>query len=363
MCVSATVNGSNVDYVLTSTGSQDVGWMAVGWGTGMIGSDVVILWDNSDGSITLSQRHASGHIMPTVISSPTNKATLVQSLSTTSGSKKSYAFSMPASSTSTGKVNLIYAFGTTKPSSSAVDADLEQHAQEGAFTIDLSSTTSTPTAGETPSTPSSTSGSSSGSNSGSSSSSQPLSNFEKMIVAHGILMSIGFLVLLPIGALLARLSRTFTNRWFPFHMSIQWFISGPIIVVGFALATAAVQQRGGGPLDDHMKWGIVIFVLYLLQLGVGAFIHWVKPSAPRRRPPQNYFHAILGLLIIALAYYQVRDGFKEEYPKATGRDEPKGAQIVWYVWVVLIPVLYIGGLVFLPKQYRQEKELRQKSAQ
>lgn len=84
------------------------------------------------------------------------------------------------------------------------------------------------------------------------------------------------------------------------------------------------------------KWGVAIFVLYFIQCALGAVIHWIKPKNSTGRPAQNYIHAVLGLLIIALALYQVRTGFKVEWPKTTGRGElMTGATVVWYIWVVV----------------------------
>jgi hypothetical protein len=54
--------------------------------------------------------------------------------------------------------------------------------------------------------------------------------------------------------------------------------------------------------------GTVIFGLYIAQVVLGIFIHYVRlsfPFGPGRRPPQNYIHALLGLAILALAEYQV----------------------------------------------------------
>lgn len=45
---------------------------------------MVIMWLNTDGTMTLSQREATGHMMPTRVASPTNVATAVSSLSTVS---------------------------------------------------------------------------------------------------------------------------------------------------------------------------------------------------------------------------------------------------------------------------------------
>jgi hypothetical protein len=56
------------------------------------------------------------------------------------------------------------------------------------------------------------------------------------------------------------------------------------------------------------KIGIALLILYCIQIAVGYFIHYVKLPGlfGHHRTPQNYFHAILGLAILALADYQVR---------------------------------------------------------
>lgn len=53
-----------------------------GFGTQMENSPMVVMWPNSDSSITLSQRSASGEVMPTVVSNPPRVATLSTALST-----------------------------------------------------------------------------------------------------------------------------------------------------------------------------------------------------------------------------------------------------------------------------------------
>ena len=133
-------------------------------------------------------------------------------------------------------------------------------------------------------------------------------------------------------------------------------LAGPIIVAGASLGIAAVEKAGSQHLNDThkvrilssiafplrldyviiQKYGVAIFILYLVQLMLGAIIHWIKPKGRRRRPLQNYLHAIIGLLLIALAFYQVRVGYRTEWPAETGRDPlPKAVDIVWYIWVVV----------------------------
>ena len=52
----------------------------------------------------------------------------------------------------------------------------------------------------------------------------PLLPFEKFIIAHAVLCVIGFLGLLPLGALVARYTRTFSPNWFKAHWIIQFAI-------------------------------------------------------------------------------------------------------------------------------------------
>jgi len=184
MCITATVNTSTVEYVLQSKGSAALGWMAMGFGTQMAQSPMVVMWPNSDGSVTLSQRIASGHVMPTVQASPPRVATFLESATDLNATPPKMAFTIPKNSDTVQ--NIIWAFGTTNPGSSAVDASFTQHLESGATTIDLTGTLSSTGA----STPTGSSTSTSTVSNGSSS--IKLSGYRCLIVAHAIVV-VGFL--------------------------------------------------------------------------------------------------------------------------------------------------------------------------
>lgn len=84
----------------------------------------------------------------------------------------------------------------------------------------------------------------------------------------------------------------------------------------------------------EQKLGIALLVLYFVQSTLGAIIHWFKPHRPGR-PVQNYAHAVLGLLIIALSFYEVRLGYKGEWTKATMRRVPGSVDKLFTVWAVV----------------------------
>lgn len=295
----------------------------------MANTPMVIVWPNSDGTVTISQRKAPAEQMPTVDSSPPRTATLDMAASSLSGTNPKISFTLPADSNSN---DLIWAFSNQNPGSSAKDAVLTIHLNSGPTQIDLSKTLAADT--KDPTNPVSTIAQTSSGNTTSPTApmsfARPLLEYEKYIVAHGVMMVIGFLGLLPLGAIIARYLRTFSPFWFKLHWIIQWVLGAfgvpcvpcaelililflppalPIIITGFALGVTAVNKMPGQHLDDtHKKWGVAIFVLYFFQLGLGAFIHFIKrPFAQiQRRSVQNYFHATFGIFLIGISFYQVR---------------------------------------------------------
>ncbi len=72
----------------------------------------------------------------------------------------------------------------------------------------------------------------------------PLLPFEKYIVAHAIFCVIGFLGLLPLGALLARYTRTFSPKWYTAHWIVQFAIG--------ELRTPPLPEDQAFPLDFHV---------------------------------------------------------------------------------------------------------------
>ncbi|KAI0085042.1 hypothetical protein BDY19DRAFT_1076837 [Irpex rosettiformis] len=377
MCIGGLVNGSTVQYTLQSLGRTRLGWMSIGFGAQMANSPMVILWSNTDGSVTLSQRQSPSQAAPTVVSNPPRTATVEQSLSVVSGTNPKLVFTIPSNGNEkTGKSTIIWALGGSNPGSSAVDASLAQHLDAGRTQIDMSQ--SLTASSKDPTNPISTIAQSTSSSSGSTSSAStsgdqvfsgiPLLPYQKYIIAHAILSVLGFLVFLPLGAIIARWFRTFTSIWYTAHWVLQFGVAMPVIVISFALGIQAVKLNGIQDLADaHMKWGVALFVLYWVQACLGAIIHYYKPAGAwlrvRGRTFQNYFHAILGLFIIGISFYQVRTGFRTEWPLYTGRGEVRnGANITWIVWLVLIPTFYFSGVVLLlRRQYQQEAASRLKT--
>lgn len=366
MCVGATISGGNTFYTLNTTiPFSKLGWIAIGFGTRMAGSPMVILWPNSDGTITLSQRSSTDQSEPKVDTSPARVATVQTALSTFTGSAVTLSFSAPSSGQTTE--NLIYGLSMRNPGSKDPAASLQEHNYKGNFQLDLTQTVADlPTASSTNTATGSTTPTSLPVPTGTSESmpvSFPYTSTEKMFIGHGVFSAIGFCFLLPIGVLQARFLRIWWPKWFKTHWIVQAGLAGPFIIVGFGLGVYAVHQSGGGHFDDkHMIIGLILLIIYAVQALYGYIIHVVKSPNRKRRPIQNYGHSILGLGLITLSLYQVWSGFDDEWSSATGRDQPgRGLYIFWIVWVVALGIAYVVGLALLPKQYDSEARSRNKS--
>lgn len=197
-----------------------------GFGTQMSNSAMVIMWANADGSITLSQRHAPGHVMPMVDDNPPFIARVEPSLCTANGTNPKFTYTRPFNSTDTESI--IWAYATTNPNSILTDAPIFQHIAFGTSQLNLGATLNSTS--RDPRNPVSTGFAVTSTNNGTNSTdgstgetaSIPLLGWEKMFIAHGILTAVGFLVLLPFGALIARYARTFTPLWFTGHWVFQF---------------------------------------------------------------------------------------------------------------------------------------------
>ncbi|KAI0248130.1 hypothetical protein BJV78DRAFT_1285015 [Lactifluus subvellereus] len=166
----------------------------------------------------------------------------------------------------------------------------------------------------------------------------PLSLYEERVRNHALLMSISFLILLPIGALIPRYLRTFTNRWWWAHWLTVFLITGPLIFAGLAMAVRA-NHLSHYPIDHHKKVGYAIISLYSAQLLLGVFIHFIRVPFlfVGHRPPQNYLHVMFGFAILAMAGYQIHYGLYIEWPLGTGDIHPikKSAKHAWLALLII----------------------------
>jgi hypothetical protein len=199
----------------------------------MLNTEMVITWINEDGSVTVSHRKTSSYAMPQPNPSPSHLAKLAKAdLKVAKTDKPVIAFTMPAPSGPT--VDLIWGFGALNPGSSDPSATIMPHVNMGRITLDLPSSNSSPnsSSGSTVIVTSSPAKPTKIQITAPPPKIEPWAPYQRKIIAHAVFSTAGFLVLLPIGALIGRLGRTFTPAWFAGHWVANFALSAPAILVG-----------------------------------------------------------------------------------------------------------------------------------
>lgn len=125
-----------------------------------------------------------------------------------------------------------------------------------------------------------------------------------LLVANGVLASFGFLVLLPLGSLVARWGRTFSGKWLGYYRAVNMVVAMPAISLRVAMAFIVVYQHNERHFfEAHAVAGLLLYCLYIGQILLGWYIHSHRVlEGARLHPPQNVVHVLLGVGIIGLAF-------------------------------------------------------------
>ncbi|KND03392.1 uncharacterized protein SPPG_00880 [Spizellomyces punctatus DAOM BR117] len=155
-------------------------------------------------------------------------------------------------------------------------------------------------------------------------------------VAHGSLMFIAWLVILPMGAFISRYLR-FIPNWIYFHLTAQ--LLGVLIIITSFVVILATYINYNYP---HAILGTTMIGLLCLQLLLGLgnrkMLRSVLPYSPRRQFIR-IFHRTLGYTLLLAAIAQVALGLRILFPF----EERRGLAF----WIVYIIVAGLWILLFL----------------
>ncbi|ESK85904.1 hypothetical protein Moror_2327 [Moniliophthora roreri MCA 2997] len=363
LCVNATIHDNSVIYQLTPL-QTPVGWVALGFGRKMKNSHMIVLWENDDGSTTISQRFATGHTMPEIVQRPpriawppdTKPLSWHQNATSLSFEIQRDHGRIHNSSEPYYK-NFIWAYSKYRPDSPNPATKIYQHFAAGQVILDFNKELIQVEESDESDVPL-TRPIIDSANSADAPRPEPYTAHELIVIGHGTLITIGFLVLLPLGSLVARWTRTISPKWFKIHRISNFYVGLPVILIGWILGPIAVfDAQASHFLDAHQICGLLLFGLYVLQILLGRYVHACNQRPGRTgHPPSNILHACLGLVVIALAFLQVRSGMNE-WERVTGRPGVgHWSHVLLKTWTVVLPATYFIGLFLLRRQFYQERQ-------
>ncbi|XP_071701410.1 cytochrome b561 and DOMON domain-containing protein At3g07570-like [Rutidosis leptorrhynchoides] len=127
--------------------------------------------------------------------------------------------------------------------------------------------------------------------------SSPYSSLKR---THGILNAVGWGVLLPIGAMIARYLKHLGSYWFYAHSSIQ--LSGFIIGLSGIISGLVLNDRIDINVAKHKAIGLIVITLGCLQI----IAVLIRPNMDSKvRKYWNWYHHNVGRVLILLAAFNV----------------------------------------------------------
>ncbi|KAH7159707.1 hypothetical protein B0J13DRAFT_519157 [Dactylonectria estremocensis] len=294
-------------------------WVGLGIGSRMAGAEMFLVYQDGNGNVTLSTRTCTGHNMPQY-----TQRSQVELLDGSGVSNEHMVANFKCADCSgldlSGSNSWIAgwkqgsALDSTDPSQS-----IQEHDGYASFQVDFALATFS--SNGNPFT-----GSSSGSGSGAiSESSSSIS--EHLVVAHGVIMAIVFVIAYPVGAILMPI----LGKWM---IHAGWQVLAFLSMwVGFGIGYAISRNDGSWGKESHVTLGVIICALLGLQpiLGWAHHVHFVKH---KQRGMISHAHIWYGRVLMILGI--INGGIGLQLASAPS------SQIVAYSIVVgVVAVAYI----------------------
>lgn len=165
-----------------------------------------------------------------------------------------------------------------------------------------------------------------------------------MLIAHGVLASLAFVILFPVGSILIRLG-SFRGAWL-IHGLFQMFaylVYTAAVGLGIWLAQQAPAQVGLLK-QYHPIIGFVLFVSLFFQPILG-YIHHLRYIKFQRRTLWSYGHLWLGRIAITVGMINGGLGLLLTYNAPMGFAPSKGQVIAYSTVAALMWLLYVTAVV------------------
>lgn len=257
--------GSGSVYVQISA-PDTYAWVGLGIGQGMSGAEIFLVYQDGEGNVTLSTREGTGHVMPQY--AERDNVELLEGTGVVDGTiVANVRFNATDSLDLGGSNNWIAAWKSGDAlNSTDVEEQIEIHDAKTGFEVNFEEATisadASPFSEDSEEEPSDNEGTDADDGDGDDTSG---SNSMMLNNAHGIVMTVVFLALYPIGSSLIPL----LGKWY-FHATWQ-FVAYLLMWAGFSLGFVYSDRVGIFFDNAHTRIGVIVVAL----LGVQPIFGWI----------------------------------------------------------------------------------------
>ncbi|KAK1412699.1 hypothetical protein QVD17_34158 [Tagetes erecta] len=295
------------NFVLSTPTTNSYIGMGFSPNGGMVGSSAVVGWVGRDGSPNMKKYFLGGQTPSQVLVDEGDLQILGNTSSIFSESSRIYmAFQLV---TNQPRQRLVYSVGdSSNPSPGTPSYRLTQHRSQIAIRLNYASGQGSQTKA-------------------------PYSNLKR---AHGILNMIGWGILIPIGALVARFLRHLDPLWFYVHSSVQTL--GFILGLAGVIVGIVLDDRLDARVGKHKGLGSTILALGCLQI----LALLLRPSIDAKtRKYWNWYHHNIGRLMILFAIVNI---FYGVHLAKAGSSWNVGYGVILGIFAITIVILEVRML-------------------
>lgn len=329
-------NSTHMHFMLQAT--KTVGWAGIGFGSSMSSAEVYvklsvrdciiiyvqsnsippiissssqIAWTNSDGSITLSRRRSAGYSQPAPVANQKYATILANATALNSGGSGGFnvTFIRPMGSANSfaeevyftqGQTqSLIFAYGTSNPSSSDPAASISQHSASSLG--EVSNANLFLSNGQSSNAMIGVGGGAGG------------AAYAYNIAVHGVLMFLAWIVFAPTGIIVARYFKGKLGVWwFRLHIAIMFGGSCGLNIISFILVytAAGITPTSSQPLvrQVHGVLGIMISSITMAQVVSGYVIDRLYSPSRTAIPIRDKMHWWVGRILFVASIINVPIG-------------------------------------------------------
>lgn len=306
----------------------------------MSNANMFVIYSSADGqNVTLSPRSTTGHTMPT--HDDAADVSLLEGTGIVDGRMVANVRCANCQQWDGGSMSLssassewIYAYLSGSPiASDDLNAPITQHDTNGAFQWDL--TQASGGSSTNPFTDAATNGSSSTASSNQNSwTRMSPSEQNTMRLAHGVLASLAFIAIFPLGGILVRVT----------HLPHLAWVHGGLQITGYAIFVSAAgigifMARGGSYLTEpHAVIGLLLLSILFFMPFLGVLHHKLYKKV-QKRTVWSYAHIFIGRAAVVLG--MVNGGLGLQLAGAAD-----GGRVAYGVLAGFMGVAYIGAAVF-----------------
>ncbi|RDY14371.1 Cytochrome b561 and DOMON domain-containing protein, partial [Mucuna pruriens] len=312
-----TQNGDTTTIILSAP--YTIGWVGIGFSRDgmMVGSSAMVGWISKHGHAKIKQFYLRGRKQSEVIVDkgelPLNN---VPAAVATNGAEIHLAFQLQMT-TPFEKQPVLLAFGSKYPQ----NHHLSKHEDRTAIVFDFSSVNYTSTGSTGPAS----------------------HELIQMRTNHGILGIMGWGLILPVGAIIARYFRHKDPLWFYLHAVIQFV--GFTFGLGTVVLGLQLYSKMHVHIPAHRGIGIFALVLSILQI----FAFFLRPNKDSKiRKIWNWYHSWFGRLALIFAAINIVLGM-----------QAAGAGSDWKIgYGFLVGIVVVAAIVLEVLAYLKRSEMR-----